>query len=101
MLRRVALVITDVSEKSIASVIRVTRIGELGTLVVTSSSMRQLLVTADIVPSSLIGVTLVMEVISSSETSALTRATRSNIPGDGNFHSHCRKNLISYIVIVR
>jgi hypothetical protein len=31
MLRRVALVITDVSEESSASFIRVTRIGELGT----------------------------------------------------------------------
>jgi hypothetical protein len=32
MLRRVALVITDVSEVLCAFVIRVTRIGELGTL---------------------------------------------------------------------
>jgi hypothetical protein len=32
MLRRVALVRTDVSEELIASFIRVTRIGELGTL---------------------------------------------------------------------
>jgi hypothetical protein len=31
MLRRVAVVRTDVSEKLIASIIRVTRIGELGT----------------------------------------------------------------------
>jgi hypothetical protein len=31
MLRRVALVRTDVSEKLIASIINVTRIGELGT----------------------------------------------------------------------
>jgi hypothetical protein len=37
MLRRVALVRTDVSEKLSASIIRVTRIGELGkTLAVTS-----------------------------------------------------------------
>jgi hypothetical protein len=36
MLRRVALVRTDVSEERIASIIRVTRIGELGTLAVTS-----------------------------------------------------------------
>jgi hypothetical protein len=34
MLRRVALVRTDVSEELSASFIRVTRIGELGTLVV-------------------------------------------------------------------
>jgi hypothetical protein len=37
MLRRVALVKTDVSEDLSASIIRVTRIGELGTLAVTSN----------------------------------------------------------------
>jgi hypothetical protein len=36
-LRRVALVITDVSEERSASIIRVTRIGELGTFAVTSN----------------------------------------------------------------
>jgi hypothetical protein len=37
MLRRVALVKTIVSEELIASIIRVSRIGELGTLGVTSN----------------------------------------------------------------
>jgi hypothetical protein len=37
MLRRVALVRTDVSEDLSASIIMVTRIGELGTLAVTSN----------------------------------------------------------------
>jgi hypothetical protein len=37
MLRRVALVRTDISAERSASIIRVTRIGELGTLAVTSS----------------------------------------------------------------
>jgi hypothetical protein len=37
MLRRVALGRTDVSDELIASIIRVTRIGELGTLAVTSN----------------------------------------------------------------
>jgi hypothetical protein len=37
MLRRVALVRTDVSQELSASIIRVTRIGELGTLAVTSN----------------------------------------------------------------
>jgi hypothetical protein len=37
MLRHVALVRTDVSEELSASVIRVTRIGELGTLALTSN----------------------------------------------------------------
>jgi hypothetical protein len=54
MLRRVALVRTDVSEELSASIIRVTRIGELGTLAVTSNyfvflrSLRRLLVTANV-----------------------------------------------------
>jgi hypothetical protein len=38
MLRRVALVITDVSEELSASFIRVTRIGELGTTLAVSSN---------------------------------------------------------------
>jgi hypothetical protein len=37
MLRRVALVRTDVLEELSASIIRVTRIGELGTLAVNSN----------------------------------------------------------------
>jgi hypothetical protein len=36
MLRRVALVGTDVSEEDITFIIRVTKIGKLGTLAVTS-----------------------------------------------------------------
>jgi hypothetical protein len=63
MLRSVTLVRTDVSEEFNASFIRVTRIGELGTtLAVTSNlflrSVGLLLVTASVVPSSLILVTL-------------------------------------------
>jgi hypothetical protein len=51
ILRRVALVRTDVSEELSASFIRVTRIGELGTtLAVTSKrrSVRRLLVIANV-----------------------------------------------------
>jgi hypothetical protein len=74
MLRRVTLVRTDVSEERIASIIGVTRIGELGTTL--AMSVLWLLVTANVVPSSLILVTQMMEAIRSSETSVITRATQ-------------------------
>jgi hypothetical protein len=81
MLRRLALVRTDVSEELNTSIIRVTRIGELGTLALTSNRrmLRRLLVRANI-PTSPILVTVMMETQRSPETSVLTRATWRTIP---------------------
>jgi hypothetical protein len=69
MLRRVALVGTDVSEEFSASIIRVTRIGELGTLPATSNRC------------------------------TLRRNTRRNIVKDDILHSHHRENFESYILV--
>jgi hypothetical protein len=93
MLRRMALLTTDVSEELSASLIRVTRIGELGTTLAVTSNRRtlrkipiflrsvlRLLVTASAVPSSPILVILMKEALISLETSVLTRATWRNIP---------------------
>jgi hypothetical protein len=75
MLRRVALLRTDVSDVLCAPIVRMTRIG------------------------SPILVILTMEALSSSETSVLTRATRLNIPEDAILHSNRHENLKSYIAL--
>jgi hypothetical protein len=70
---RVTLVRTDISVERSASIIRVTRIDEVGTTLGITSSMRWSLVMANIVPSSPILVTLMMEALRSSETCSYKR----------------------------
>jgi hypothetical protein len=61
------------------------------------SSELRLLVTANVVRSPPVLVTLKMEAIRSTETSFLTRATWRNIPQDDILHSRRREYLKSYI----
>jgi hypothetical protein len=100
MLYRVTFGRINVTEERIASIIRLTRIGVLETTLALTNTLRSvlhLLVIANVVPSSPILVTLMMEVILSSETSALIRATRRRIPEYGIPHNHRRENIKSYI----
>jgi hypothetical protein len=86
--------------------IKVKRIGELGTTLAITSNRRTLpvvrsvlllLVTASVVSSSPILVTLPMEAVLSSETPVLTMVIRCNIPDDSILHSDRRGNIRSYL----
>jgi hypothetical protein len=70
MLRRVALVRTDVLEELSASLITVTKTGKLGTTLAVTSNRRML---------------------RRNTTSVLKRATWRNIPEGAILHSHCRE----------
>jgi hypothetical protein len=78
-------VTTDVSVEHIASIFRVTRIGELRTLAVASEIWCEEIL-----------VTLIMVAMRFSGTSDLTEATRRNIREDGILHCQRRENLKSY-----
>jgi hypothetical protein len=90
MFRLVGLVITDVSVKRIATTISVTRISELGTKLAITRNRSTL-------PEILYYTTLMMVIISSSETSVLTIAIRGNILEDGILHNRRCENVKSYI----
>jgi hypothetical protein len=74
MLRRVALVRTDISEEHKASFISVKRIGELGTTLAVTSNRR-------------------------TQRASITRATRRNIPEDAFFIVTTVKTSILFIYI--
>jgi hypothetical protein len=77
MLRRVASVRTDISEELSNSLIRMTRIDELGTMLAVTSYRRTL-----------------------RRNTKWTRATRRNIPGDAILHSHRSEIFKSYKLLI-
>jgi hypothetical protein len=92
-----------ISDGRIAIIIRVKTFNELGTIssnyMLILRGMFQLLVTANVVLTSLIPLTLMMEAIRSSEMSVPTRTALPHIAEGDIHHSHRRKNLECYITL--
>jgi hypothetical protein len=82
MLRRMAVVRTDVSE------------GRFHSYVLFHGALRRLLITSNIVPSLQILFALIMEAINSSETLVLAKGTRRNIPEDGILHANFQPDIM-------
>jgi hypothetical protein len=57
------------------------------------------IVTANVVHTSPIVITMMMEAVSSSERTVFIRVPQRNIPEDGILHSHRRERLKSYIAL--
>jgi hypothetical protein len=97
MLRRAALVGTDVSEEGTASIDKNRRArNTVSKRLATEAGSVLLLLGSGNVPRSPILVTLMMEVKRFFKTSVLTRSTRRYIPEDEILHSHHRENLKSH-----
>jgi hypothetical protein len=94
MLRRVALVRTDISDGRIASIISLTRFGELGTILAVTNNR------CTLIRNTVSLVILMMEAIRCTETSFLTRGTWCHIPEYVIVHSHRRARSISSIKLV-
>jgi hypothetical protein len=88
---------TEILEERSAFFIRAKRIGDLGAMLAVTSNRSRLRisnrVTANVVPSSPVFVTQLMQSLRPSESSVLTRVTRHNNSDDGIIHSHRRGNL--------